>query len=211
MRRTTLASMESAPTPCTSTSTSPDRFTVPPITASPGCLLTSMDSPVIMLSSAADRPTSTRPSAGKFAPGTTLSTSPSCSSAVSTSSSASAPAAAAANAANAGSSARIPTSLGGVAPRTSTTTAVEGCSAASVRMASEVRPLARASSHLPSSTKLMSTAGVSKLGVPPVASRGAAAPATSMYSEWPYAADVPSATSRSMLADRCRSALYART
>ena len=65
--------------------------------------------------------------------------------------------------------------VGERAPRSSgpisTMTAAAGCSAASARMASEVLPLARASSHLPMSTNEMSTALVSKKCASPRASR----------------------------------------
>ena len=92
MSLTTFESMESAPTPVASTSTIPLRFTVPPMTPSPGDLDTGIDSPVIMDSSAAVLPHRTIPSAGKCAPGNTRSTSPRCNSAVSTSLSFSGPA-----------------------------------------------------------------------------------------------------------------------
>ena len=97
---------------------------VPPITRSPGCFSTGMDSPVSIDSSTALPPERTSPSTGSRSPGRTITTSPlaTCSTGTSTS---------------------VPSS----APRW--TRAVLGCRATSERRAAEVRLLARASRALP--------------------------------------------------------------
>jgi hypothetical protein len=76
---TMLDSTVSGPTRPARISTSPLPFTLPPITASPGCFVTGSASPVMSDSSALLLPASRVPSAGKAAPGSTLSTSPTCS------------------------------------------------------------------------------------------------------------------------------------
>ena len=82
------------------------------------------------------------------------------------------------------------------------TRAVAGRNAFSARMASVVWRLARTSSHLPSSTSVITAAEASKYrwGMPwPEC-------LNSRYSDRPKAAEVPSATSRSMLPVPARSA-----
>ncbi|MCY1231008.1 hypothetical protein D9M72_434440 [compost metagenome] len=82
------------------------------------------------------------------------------------------------------------------------TRAVSGRSAASARMASAVWRLARVSSHLPSRTSVITTAALSKYRCG-MASAGVR---HISHSDKPYAAVVPSATSRSMLPAPARTA-----
>ncbi len=124
----------SLPTRWASMVSNPWRLSVAPMTPSPVALSTGKLSPVIMLSSTDERPSTTRPSTGIFSPGRTRSTSPGTTSATGTSIS--------------------------TPPRT--TRAVFGCSPMSFLIASLVRPLARASSSLPATMRVMMTAEVSK-------------------------------------------------
>ena len=127
-----------APTARTRTSTTPSPLSAPPVTPSPGALATGMASPVSMDSSAWVCPLTTVPSAAKRSPGSTRITSPGSSSSTGTSVMAS----------------RFTPS--GIRWATS------GRRACSARIASVVWRRARASSHLPSSTRVMTTAEPSK-------------------------------------------------
>ena len=124
----------SLPTLPASMVSKPWRLIVAPMTGSPACLPTGRLSPVIMLSSTDERPSTTRPSTGTFSPGRTRSTSPTTTSAT-------------------GMSLSTP-------PRT--TRAVLGCRPMSCLMAALVRPLACASISLPATMRVMMTAEVSK-------------------------------------------------
>ncbi len=64
------------PTRSERTTRVPDVFIVAPMTLSPTCLLTGIDSPVIMDSSTELWPSTTTPSTGVFSPGRTRSRSP---------------------------------------------------------------------------------------------------------------------------------------
>src|SRR4028118_2404076 len=65
----------------------PEALMVAPITSFPSRLVTGMDSPVIIASSTADSPETTRPSTGIFSPGRTTTTSPATTSSTGTSTS----------------------------------------------------------------------------------------------------------------------------
>mmetsp|Transcript_17581 Transcript_17581/g.49482 ORF Transcript_17581/g.49482 Transcript_17581/m.49482 type:complete len:205 (-) Transcript_17581:289-903(-) len=143
-RRTICASAVSAPTLVASMSRLPVVFTVPPVTLSPETLRTGSGSPVIMASSTKDSPSRTSPSAGTLLPGSTRSRSPRCTSRLSTSSS---------------------RTTRPVAASTVTSSAEAGASCSSRVMASLVRPLALASSSLPSRMNVMSSPEVSKKSV----------------------------------------------
>mmetsp|Transcript_77796 Transcript_77796/g.251794 ORF Transcript_77796/g.251794 Transcript_77796/m.251794 type:complete len:215 (-) Transcript_77796:333-977(-) len=175
------AMTEPLPTAWSLTSSVPCWFTVAPMTLSPGSLATGRDSPVRADSSTEDWPETTTPSAGTLAPGTTFTRSPWTSSRASTSRSRAAPS----------------------APSSSRSSAVRACSESSAVMASPVLPLARHSSHLPRSTKVMSSAEVSKFSSQAAASRRASL-FTSTTQEEAYAALVPSAMSAAMPSFRCR-------
>jgi hypothetical protein len=124
----------SAPTFVARKRNEPSLLSVAPTTVSPGFFSTGIGSPVSIDSSTAEAPSSTVPSTGTFSPGRTMTMSPTTT--CSTGTSISSP------------------------PRV--TRAVLAASPMSARMASDVRPLARASSSFPSSTKVMSSAEVSK-------------------------------------------------
>ena len=172
--RTMRASVLSAPSAVARTTSSPSAFTEPPVTRSPGWRATGRLSPVIMDSSTWLAPSSTTPSAGTRSPGRTTTSSPrtSC---------------------DTGSSTSRPSR------RTRATWGRRACSA---RIASPVCRLARPSSHLPSSTRVITTAEASKYrcGIPWPAWRSIC------HRLRPYPAEVPSATSRSMLPLPARSA-----
>ena len=74
--RASWASCVSAPTRVARTTSRPPAFTVPPATASPGPTSTGTDSPVSMLASTADVPSTTSPSVAIFSPGRTTNRSP---------------------------------------------------------------------------------------------------------------------------------------
>jgi hypothetical protein len=133
-RRTMRASVDSAPTASVRTSSSPSPLIAPPVTRSPGPRGTGRLSPVISDSSTWLRPSSTSPSTGRRSPGRTTTTSPTRTWAIGSSTS----------------------------PPSRRTRAVSGRSACSARMASVVCRLARASSHLPSITSVITTAEASK-------------------------------------------------
>ena len=128
------ANVESAPTRRARTVTEPVVFWVPPVTASPTAFTTGSVSPVSMDSSTSVAPSTTTPSTGIFSPGRTSTVSPATTWARGTSRSS--------------------------PPRT--TRAVGGVRFMSDSMAWFVAPLARLSSILPNSTKVMSMAQVSK-------------------------------------------------
>ncbi len=73
------ASCVSAPTLVARTTSRPPAFTVAPTTASPGPISTGTDSPVSMLASTAELPSSTTPSVAIFSPGRTTNRSPTAS------------------------------------------------------------------------------------------------------------------------------------
>ncbi|MCG3190267.1 MAG: hypothetical protein LKCHEGNO_02925 [Burkholderiaceae bacterium] len=177
--RTMRASVDSAPSALARTRSRPSALTAPPVTWSPGCLATGRLSPVISDSSTWLVPSMISPSAGTRSPGRTTRVSPTCSRAV-------------------GSSTSAPSR---------STRAVSGRSACSARIASVVCRLARASSHLPNNTSVITTAADSKYS-------GTMAPGSARSSRntlRPQAALVPSATSRSMLPLPARSAFQPAT
>ena len=75
-RRAICASWVSAPTRVARTTSRPPALTVAPTTSSPGPTSTGTDSPVSMLASTADEPSTTRPSVATFSPGRTTKWSP---------------------------------------------------------------------------------------------------------------------------------------
>ncbi len=128
------ASTLCAPTARTLTCTAPSPLSEPPVTESPTCLGTGMASPVSMDSSAWVWPCVTVPSAGKRSPGNTRIRS-------------------------SGSSSSTGTSVSSVRFTPSGKRwARSGRSACSARIALVVWRLARASSHLPSNTSVITTA-----------------------------------------------------
>ncbi len=130
------ASTVSAPTFVARYRNEPVPLTVAPVTALPGCLITGMDSPVIIDSSTDDEPSTTTPSTGSFSPGRTMTTSPTRTSSTPIS--------------------RSSPSRSTCAPR--------GLSPAKARMASPVPMRARASSNCPTSISVMTTPTDSKYG-----------------------------------------------
>ena len=85
--RTICARSVSAPIFVTRKRKLPVRFSVPPVTGSPGPFSTGIDSPVTIDSSTADEPARTRPSLATVSPGRTITTSPIASRSIGTSSS----------------------------------------------------------------------------------------------------------------------------
>ncbi len=132
---TMRASTVSSPTLSAVTVSAPLWLTVPPITLSPGSLVTGRDSPVTMDSSTAERPSVTVPSTATFSPGRTRMLSPRPISSMATSSS---------------------------APSGSSRRALRGDRPSRARMAPEVRSRARSSSTWPTSTSTVMTAAASK-------------------------------------------------
>jgi len=132
--RITRASVVSAPTASVFTVSAPSAFTAPPVTRSPTPLATGMLSPVMSDSSTWLRPAVTSPSTATRSPGRTLTRSPTCTCSTGTS----------------------------VSTPSRSTRAVAGRRAFRARMASAVWRLARASSHLPSTTRVMTAAEASK-------------------------------------------------
>mmetsp|Transcript_26091 Transcript_26091/g.77834 ORF Transcript_26091/g.77834 Transcript_26091/m.77834 type:complete len:267 (+) Transcript_26091:989-1789(+) len=141
--RMICASVESAPTAVTSTYSTPEPLMVPPTTRSSDRLGCGSDSPVIIDSSTAETPYSTRPSTGTCAPGSTLTTSP-C------------------------RSPETGTSAGtcSMSLQVVSCSAVGGCRLSSCEIAEEARPLAADSRNLPSNRKVMSIAAVSNCSLP---------------------------------------------
>ena len=120
-------------------------FSVAPMTVSPGCFSTGIDSPVSIDSSTDELPCSTTPSTGTFSPGRTRTASPTWTIATGTSRS---------------------TPVGWPFSSSSTTRAVLACRPISRLMAALVWPLARASSQRPSRIRamMMTRALVIRLG-----------------------------------------------
>ena len=116
------ASIVSRPTLVARNRNAPVWLIVAPITMSPASFVTGIGSPVTIDSSIAERPSSTSPSTGIFSPGRTTMTSPTWTSSI-------------------GISRSSPSR---------TTRAVLACRPMSLRIASPVPALARASSSLPS-------------------------------------------------------------
>ena len=136
--RSTISTMRartvSAPTRSARKESAPSALTEPPITASPGPLATGRGSPVRALSSTCDSPRTISPSAGTRSPGRSRTMSPTRSRS---------------------------TGISEIAPSRSIR-AVGGRSPISLRTASPVCPLARASSQRPSRTSAMMAAAASK-------------------------------------------------
>ena len=124
----------SAPTLSARITTLPEVLSVPPVNASPGPFSSGRDSPVIMLSSTAEKPSVTTPSTGTLSPGRTRSLSP-------------------------GRTASSGTSASPPSPRRR---AVRGARPIRARIASPVRSLARVSMTCPASTSTRITAAASK-------------------------------------------------
>ena len=133
-RRMMRDSVLSAPTAVVSTSSRPSALIAPPVTLSPACRATGRLSPVIIDSSTWLAPSCTTPSTGMRSPGRTTTRSPTFTCALGTSTSA----------------------------PSRRTRAVSGRNTCKARIAAAVCRLARASSHLPSNTKVMTTAEASK-------------------------------------------------
>ena len=131
----------SRPTRVASTTTRPSWLTVAPKTPSPGPLSTGSDSPVSMLSSKEERPSTMVPSVGIFSPGRTTIRSP-------------------------GSSWSTGTAIS--LPSRSTRASFSPSSSSRVT-ACEARPLARASRKRPVRIRVMITAAVSKKTASPAA------------------------------------------
>ena len=131
---TIRASAVSRPTRVARITNEPVVLTVAPITSSPAAFADGIGSPVSIASSTADMPSTTTPSTGTFSPGRTRNRSPGTIAASSTSSSA-------------------PSRI---------RRAVVAWSATSRRIAPVVWPLARPSSHRPSSTRPMMIVALSK-------------------------------------------------
>ena len=133
-RRTICASVVSRPTLVARKTNEPTLLSVAPITVSPGPLSTGSDSPVSMLSSRAERPSTNTPSTGTFSPGRTRTRSPTCT-------------------ASMGMSSSTPSR---------TTRAVRACKPISALIAAPVCFLARASSQRPSRISARMMTAVSK-------------------------------------------------
>ena len=129
------ASAVSAPTRVARTTIRPPAFTVAPATSEPGDTSTGTVSPVSMLMSTADEPSSTTPSVATFSPGRTTKRSPTASSSTGTRRSA-------------------PSS-----PSSATSFAPSSSSALSALPA---RRFARASNHRPARMNVVTTAAVSR-------------------------------------------------
>ena len=167
-RRMMFASTLSLPAAVTSTTTRPSPLIEPPVSRSSTRLPTGSGSPVSMDSSTWVAPSSTRPSAGTRSPGRTARRSPGRSSS---------------------------TGMSVSPPSTSIRCASSGRSACRARIAAVVWRLARASSHLPSSTRVTTTAALSKYR-PPCSPCGEN---SHSHTDMAHAALVPMATNRSML------------
>ena len=134
-RRTMRDSVPSAADAVASASSRPSPFIAPPTSGAPGSFGTGRLSPVSRLSSAWLRPSRTTASAGMRSPGRMTSRSPG-------------------RTASAGSSVSVPSAW--------RTRAVSGRNRPSARIASPACRLARPSSHLPRSTRVMTAAEASK-------------------------------------------------
>ena len=133
-RRMIWASTVSEPTACTCITMRPSPLMEPPVSRPPSSRATGNGSPVSIDSSTCVCPSVTTPSAGMRSPGRTTSRSPTITSATGTSTS----------------------------PVFDSRCTTSGRRACSARMAAVVCRLARASSHLPSSTSVTTTADASK-------------------------------------------------
>ncbi len=180
--RTMRASVVSAPTAPVRTSSLPSPLIAPPVTRAPGDFATGRLSPVSRASSAVLSPSSTVPSTAMRSPGRTTTRSP---------------------------TRTRPIGISISLPSARRTNARSGRSAVNARIAAPVCRRARPSSHLPSSTRVMTTAAASKYRCGAAACRTQAA--ISRYRLIPYAAEVPSATSRSMLPAPARAAFQPAT
>ena len=129
-RRTIPASIVSRPTPVARQRSRPSPLTVAANTFAPARFATGMLSPVSIDSFTLDSPSSTSPSTGTLSPGRTTNTSPGCTCSTGTS----------------------------FSPAAVSIQAHAGWSFASDRSAADVRAFARASSHLPRSTSVITTA-----------------------------------------------------
>ena len=171
------ASTVCPPTALRRTSTRPSPLMLPACTRAPTVLGTGKDSPVNMDSSACVLPSETSPSAAKRSPALTTTVSPTSSSETGTSTSPSGP----------------------------IQWARAGRKACRARMAEVVWRLARASSHLPSRTKVITSAEPSKY-------RCTMAPGAALshsHTDSAHPAVVPRATSKSILPLRARTACQA--
>ena len=153
-RRTILFNARSAPTFVAVTKTVPNVFVVPAMTKEFFVFGTGKDSPVIADSSAAVSPLNTMPSTGNAEPGTTFTTSSRCNKFDCISRSETI---CSARAESFSSFSPSPLWL-----MTSHMIAVFGAKDTSFCIASDALPFARASSHLPKSTKEIKTVDVSK-------------------------------------------------
>ena len=176
-RRMMCDSTVCVPTAVKRTSTRPSPLMLPPWTRAPTFLLTGMDSPVSMDSSAWVWPSLTKPSAAKRSPALTTTTSPTSSSDTGTSTSPSGP----------------------------IQCARAGRKACKARMAEVVWRLARTSSHLPSSTSVITRAEPSKYKctIAPCGAR------SHSHTDKAQPAVVPSATSKSILPLAAHTACHA--
>ena len=169
-KRMICDSSDVAPTAVTRSCKDPSPLSVPPRTCRPGVLCTGSGSPVSIDSSTLLSPSISSPSAGMRSPGSTRNRSPGKTSAIGNDCS----------------------------PSGVSTRAVWGRKACSAPMASSVLRLARASSHLPNNTRVMTTAEPSKYKSGPCPW---CSPGWLHHSQTDRAqpALVPKATSRSML------------
>ncbi len=151
----------------------PNLLIVAPATLSPTFLSTGRLSPVSIDSSSVESPSTMTPSTGTFSPGRTTMTSPTCTASMGIS----------------------------VSPPSRTTRAVFGCRPIRALMASEVRPLATASSILPRMMRVIRMAEVSKYKW--------GSPVSRLAMLKKYDAEVPRATSTSILALPLRRAAQA--
>ena len=180
--------MVSAPTRSARMTNDPVPFTVPPATASPGCLCTGTGSPVIIDSSTALAPSMSLPSTGIRSPGLTRSRSPGIT-------------------VESGTSVSVPSSC--------TRRATGGVSDNKFLIAAPVRCRARNSRTWPTSTSVTMTAAASKYtGTCPIASRTVAGKrpgATTATTLSPKATATPSPMSVNMLRRRVTSERHARS
>jgi hypothetical protein len=168
------ASIVSLPTLVARKRKAPVWLMVAPITVSPARLVTGMGSPLTIDSSTDELPSTTSPSTGTFSPGRTTTRSP-------------------ATTASIGMSASIPSR---------TTRAVRACIPISLRIASPVPALARASNRRPRRIRVMITPTASKYTSRRPA--GSTPGATVTRRLYPKAAVVPTVISAFISADRWR-------
>ena len=175
------ASAVSRPTFVARMTNVPFVLSVEPMTTAPMPFSTGIGSPVSIDSSTADAPSVTTPSTGTFSPGRTRSRSPGCTASSGTS----------------------------VSSSPTTTRADVAWSPISRRMAPVAWPLARASSHRPSSTSPMISVDESKYVCGSRPASMAIDGQTVRTTEYAQAADVPATTSVSMLVVPWRAARQA--